>query len=471
MSTLRVVMDLSTSVAWHRPPVGIVRTEQKIASCLRREHGLALTFCRYDKASGVHVEMTEDEVDVVLSPAYHDGSTHLLPRNDTDRQAPDLRDIAPAKGPPSRRRFPKWLARQLVRRLPPALQPNARDVLKDTWDLGRRYKQFAIRWWRSERPKTVPDGGPQNLRATPFAFRDGDVYLSAGLDWDHNSLSRLCIEKRSTNVKAALFCYDIVPVLFPELSVVDGRQHFARYLVDLAHAADIVVTISMTSSRDFRALMSEIGAPVPDVRVATLGTDIGLPPQQAPGSLAELCGTDFVLCVGTIEARKNHALLYNLWNQWIAQSPDAVPVLVLVGMRGWGVADLLHRIQVNPAVHTKIRILDHVSDEELAWLYGSCAFTVYPSLYEGWGLPVSESLAAGKPCICSNVPAVLEAACGLARCIDPLDFPAWFDAVVDLHDHPVKREALAARIRSEYVVPTWDQHGAQVLAILKGLAA
>jgi glycosyltransferase involved in cell wall biosynthesis len=471
MSTLRVVMDLSTSIAWRRPPVGIVRTEQKIASCLRRQNGLALAFCRYDKASGVHVEMTQDEVDAVLNPAYYMGSRHLLPGNEADQQAPSDLDISVAKGRPGRRRLTKWLARQLVTRLPPALQPNARDVLRDTWDLARRYKQLAIRWWRRERIQTVPDGGSRHVRPTPFAFGDGDVYLSAGLDWDHNSLSRLCIEKRSTNLKSALFCYDIVPVLFPELTVFNGRQQFARYLVDLAHAADVVITISATSSSDFRELMSEIGGPMPDVRVVTLGTDIGPPPQQVPRNLVEFRDTDFVLCVGTIEARKNHALLYNIWNHWMAKSPDAVPVLVLVGMRGWGVADLLHRIEVNPAVRTRIRILDHVSDEELAWLYASCAFTVYPSLYEGWGLPVSESLAAGKPCICSNAPAILEAAGGLARCIDPLDFPAWFDAVVDLYNNPAKRSALAAHIRRGYTVPTWDQHGARVLAIVKDLVA
>src|SRR5262249_54027712 len=134
----------------------------------------------------------------------------------------------------------------------------------------------------------------------------------------------------------------------------------------------------------------------------------------------------FVLSVSTIEARKNHELLYHVWDRLVARHGDRVPPLVLAGMVGWGVPDLLTRIRLNPRLAGKGLILDHVDDHELLWLYEHSLFTLFPSFYEGWGLPVAESLTLGRPCIVSNAGAVLEASQRLVPALDPLDFGAWY---------------------------------------------
>ena len=108
----------------------------------------------------------------------------------------------------------------------------------------------------------------------------------------------------------------------------------------------------------------------------------------------------------------------------VAKHGDRTPLLVVVGMVGWGVGDLLARIARNPGVASRFLHLDMVADDGLAWLYEHALFTVYPSLVEGWGLPVVESLAFGTPCIASPVPAVVEASRGLVPTLDPLDLPA-----------------------------------------------
>jgi glycosyltransferase involved in cell wall biosynthesis len=464
MSGARVVMDLSTSVAWTRPPVGIVRTEQKIAGFLRRQSEFAHAFCRYDKQAGVHVPMSEAEVDAVLSPSY---SARTAVTSDAVGVIPGAHS-PPADSPSKSGRLHALLKRvafRMATRLPVDLQPEGHEVLRATRELAYRYWHLAKRSRRAGgTPVLLPPGQPMVTgNDAAFAFSPRDLYVSAGLDWDYNSLSRLYREKRLHGFRALLFCYDTVPIDYPQLTVFDGRQHFARYMVDLAHTADIVMSISETSRSDFIRFMHAVDGPDRDVRVAHLGTDIGAPPAEAPVEYAELLEEPFILCVGTIEARKNHELLYNVWDRWVTRVGDAAPKLVIVGMPGWGVNDLLHRIRVNPNVGGKIRILDHVSDESLAWLYRVCEFTVYPSLYEGWGLPVSESLAVGKPCICSNAPAVQEAAAGLATCIDPVDTLAWLDAIVALHGNPLERERQVARIRAEYRVPTWDEYGAVML--------
>ncbi|HMB08316.1 MAG TPA: glycosyltransferase, partial [Isosphaeraceae bacterium] len=128
--------------------------------------------------------------------------------------------------------------------------------------------------------------------------------------------------------------------------------------------------------------------------------------------------------------------------------------------------DLLTRIRTNPAVKDRIRIFDNLGDAELAWLYRNCLFTVFPSLYEGWGLPVVESLALGKPCICSTAPAVVEASQGMATALDPLDLPAWVAAVERLWLDPEARDLATRRLR-EFHAQTWREHGESLVAIAR----
>jgi glycosyltransferase involved in cell wall biosynthesis len=245
----------------------------------------------------------------------------------------------------------------------------------------------------------------------------------------------------------------------------DARQMFARYFVDVAHTADRVVAISQTSRHDFLSLLDEVGAPAPPVEVVLLGTDLNVAETSVRAPSADLEGKPFVLCVSTIEARKNHEVLYNAWDRLAAKYGDDVPQLVIVGMIGWGVGDLLARMRINPNVKTRITILDNLADGELTWLYRHSLFSVFPSLYEGWGLPVVESLALGKPCICSTAPAVTEAAQGLATALDPLDTPAWVAAIERMWKDVDARERDAARCKREFRAQTWQAHAQELLGV------
>ncbi|MDT8349839.1 glycosyltransferase, partial [Roseomonas mucosa] len=91
------------------------------------------------------------------------------------------------------------------------------------------------------------------------------------------------------------------------------------------------------------------------------------------------------------------------------------------GRVGWLVADLMQQLENAEWLGGKIRLVRDPSDEELLALYRGCRFTLFPSLFEGWGLPVSESLALGRPCIASNRTSLPEAGGALARYFDPDD--------------------------------------------------
>jgi glycosyltransferase involved in cell wall biosynthesis len=128
----------------------------------------------------------------------------------------------------------------------------------------------------------------------------------------------------------------------------------------------------------------------------------------------------YVLFVSTIEARKNHALLFRVWRRMLDEMPPAeVPTLVFAGRVGWLVEDLMKQLDNTGFLNRKISIVQDVTDADLTNLYRGCLFTLFPSLYEGWGLPVTESLALGKPCIAARNTSIPEAGGSLVRYFDP----------------------------------------------------
>ena len=129
----------------------------------------------------------------------------------------------------------------------------------------------------------------------------------------------------------------------------------------------------------------------------------------------------------------------------------------MVGRRGWRVDDLLDEMSKNPDVRDFIHHFENISDEELEWLYGNCLFTVFPSFYEGFGLPVLESLAHGKCCISSNTSSLPEAGQGLTQLLDPLDFAAWYTAIKALVFDEAMRRDNEARIRACFTTSSWKE--------------
>ena len=133
----------------------------------------------------------------------------------------------------------------------------------------------------------------------------------------------------------------------------------------------------------------------------------------------------FALTVGTFgKIRKNHVLLLDLWEELLA-NPDFDLDLVIVGMAGWRVDDVIQRLRAMPGFGTRIHWFERMSDVGVSWLYEHCHVFLFPSLYEGWGLPVVEALRHGRPVIASTRGAAPGAAFGMATLVDPDDRAAW----------------------------------------------
>lgn len=299
--------------------------------------------------------------------------------------------------------------------------------------------------------------------------RPGDVLLLAGENWSRFDFDMLHRLRRDHGVRIAAVLQDMIPVVRPQFFE-DARfvARFRTYADFLAADTDLVFAISDATRGDFLRFAPQADAD----RVARieLGADFGTAGEhRRPADLPDLAGRPFVLSVSTIQARKNFDLLYRLWQRFSAEGRTEHPHLVIVGRPGFGSTDLLHLMRNDPAIAGTVTLIHGASDAELAWLYANCLFTLYPSWYEGWGLPLSESLAHGKTFIASDTSSLPEAGQGLGVHVDPYDLVSWQGEVLRLTRDGEARAELEQRIQAERKLSTWSDCASQIAEALNRL--
>jgi glycosyltransferase involved in cell wall biosynthesis len=180
-----------------------------------------------------------------------------------------------------------------------------------------------------------------------------------------------------------------------------------------------------------------------------------------------LAAGSYLLHVGTVEPRKNLPLLIDAVQRVHRDLPGAAPSCVLVGRDGWRSDSLHQRLEQLGPDRPRVHWLKTVTDEELPALYRGARFTVVPSLAEGWGLPVQESLAMGVPCIATRAGGIPEVAGELVRYVEPGDLDQLARAIAEwwIDDAALvrAREAIALRMRSPPPLPDWSDAARQVV--------
>jgi len=219
--------------------------------------------------------------------------------------------------------------------------------------------------------------------------------------------------------------YDLIPHVCPQLFRQERIAEFRAWLGELAQLHPRVISISECTAQDLKAYLGTSAAGW-DIQVVPLAHELDgfkrnedLP--QSEAAAQRLPRGRFVLCVGTLENRKNGVALLRAWEQVIGELGDATPTLVFAGRYGWMIEEFVALLKSNPAFVGTVQVLESPSDRDLAWLYGHCLFTVFPSLYEGWGLPVGEAAWFGKYCIAANSSSLPEVCGELADYVNPND--------------------------------------------------
>ena len=237
--------------------------------------------------------------------------------------------------------------------------------------------------------------------AAPTSIDDATVLVFLGAPWINDALMTAARYAHAAGARIVSLLYDLTPVLDTGHTAAVNKL-FDRYLTLLIDTASRVPAISVSSRTDFERYASDHGAEVPPG--AATGLPCGLTPtgrdlQDAPWP------RPYALFVGTVESRKNHLLAFHAWQVLIDRhEAEAIPDLVIVGRLGWNAGEFLRGYVYSRGLDGKVSVLSSsVGDDELARMYAHAEFTVYPSNYEGWGLPVSESIAFGKvPVVADN---------------------------------------------------------------------
>jgi hypothetical protein len=373
------------------------------------------------------------------------------------------------------RRFRAPMRQQLAQLL---RQYASQDVAHALKDCGRSVETL----WRiisrrldggtaDGRPGLPPPLDPAQLPklSNPF-FTAGDVCLSMSATWMLPRYAELIARhKAATPIHVINLLYDLIPILRPQWLSPEYTRQFAIWARQQMANADLILAISQFQKTEIETYLRRSNLPARTVRTIRLG-DNPLSAGRATARPSYVPAQPFVLCVSTIDARKNHACLYHVWRRLAETHGIACPQLLLVGMtHGSGVA-LLRQIRHDPRVNELILHLPEVGDRDLAWYYGNCLFTVYPSLYEGWGLPVGESLAAGRYCIASNAAPSAEAGRSWIDYFDPVDFDACFDLVDRAITRPDYVRQREEKLQAGYKAQTWRDSAKQVSLIVDELS-
>lgn len=265
--------------------------------------------------------------------------------------------------------------------------------------------------------------------------------------------------------KVALF-HDAIALRFPELTPAKTVARFPAYLVELLDF-DGVAAVSEDSRAALVDYWSWLGAsPCPPVRAIPLGVD---PRAPAPTAGTAPPAAPIVLCVGSIEGRKNHLALLEACEQvWAAGGRFSLHLIGLA--QPATAAAALARIRALQEAGRPLRYDGPVGEAALAEAYAGCTLTVYPSQVEGFGLPVIESLTHGKPCICSARGALGESSRG-GGCValDAVDAPALAAAITRLLASPADVSALASAARNRKF-RTWRDYADELAAWMAELS-
>lgn len=296
------------------------------------------------------------------------------------------------------------------------------------------------------------------------AVTPGVVIVLAGL-WDNKGYID-GLRKLSKTHHLLHIVYDMIPVVQHGYVINFLHRVFKKYTYAVLPFCKGVLAISESTANDVTRALQAKKLKVPEVRVFHLGDDITRAARaKKPKGLKKV--DNFILSVGTVEARKNHKLLYYAQKQLLHAKKPITPIVV-VGRMGWLSSDFQHMAENDAQTRDNLILLEMVTDSELKWLYENCLFTIFPSFYEGWGLPITESLGYGKVTLTSNTSSMPEAGGILADYFSPFSADQLADLITKYTDNRT-RLARERIIQKEYKPLSWEDSAAQFEEIVRQL--
>ena len=315
-----------------------------------------------------------------------------------------------------------------------------------------------------------------------YAFARGAVLLNLGTSWWlQNYFLNVRLAKALYGIKYVPFVHDFIPVMAPEHCVAELRQDFISWAIGAFDHADFFLVNSKATLADLNTVCKKLGYKPRDAAVVTLDADFRKTlPADAWDEVGEpvdflnslgLEKGNYVLFVSTIESRKNHIAAFSVWLKLIKKRGIRnVPKLVCVGNKGWLNDAAYAKLNASDLLLEHVLMLSKISDAALAVLYENCVCTLYPSSYEGWGLPVTEALCYGRVPIVSNVSSLPEAGGPFAEYFDVESEKDLLDAVERVVYDEKYRTRREQKIQAEFRPRPWASISSQIVGQLRDWA-
>ena len=306
--------------------------------------------------------------------------------------------------------------------------------------------------------ETAPDRFRMRLVGGAFRHLGGlrcggenRLYLNIGHTGLDSSGFRPWVAK--SHVRPIYLVHDLIPITHPEFCRPgEAERHRDRMRTVLTTGAGVIGNSQATIDELSRFADAE-GLPKPPMLALWLGVDPL--PRPAPAPPPER--PTFVV-LGTIEGRKNHLMLLGIWSRLVERLGSQAPRLLIIGQRGWEADRVFETLDTNDRLRGHVVELNHCPDEELAHHLGSARALLFPSLVEGFGLPLVEALGTGTPVIASDLPVFREIGRDIPTYVAPLDAAAWEASIVDYGG--TESEARSAQLRrmKGFRAPSWNEH-------------
>jgi glycosyltransferase involved in cell wall biosynthesis len=286
---------------------------------------------------------------------------------------------------------------------------------------------------------------------------------------------QVLVLKRRFGTKFAMVIHDLIPIYARHTCDQGTIKVFEAFLRRALRHTDHFLCVSEHTAKDLARYARSLGLPEPPRSVTRNGSSFAelLPTatagQASRGAYAEFL-EPFVLFVSTIEGRKNHDLMFGIWRDMASRGID-VPNLICIGRLGWKSENFITQLIETNYLNGKIMMMPDVADRVLLELYNRCLFTVFPSHYEGWGLPVGEALAQGKICVCSDRASLSEVAGEFGVYIDIDDPQACCRMIESLITDEALRHKLEKKISEGYNPILWESVAQRVLDGCAGAVA
>jgi glycosyltransferase involved in cell wall biosynthesis len=290
---------------------------------------------------------------------------------------------------------------------------------------------------------------------TARAWRAPDCAGSVLLNVGHSGPEHLRYADwhRRKGLRPVFMVHDVIPVTHPEYCRAREQERHTRRLDNMLGTAVAVMTNSQATLRALCEYAATRGLRMPPATWAPLA-----PTTFSAGSEMRPLAEPYFVMLSTIEPRKNHSMILQVWRRLVEQHGMRAPRLVIIGQRGWECENTIDLLERCDSLRGFVVEKPVCCDAELATYLRHAQALLFPSFVEGYGLPLVEALSLGVPAIASDLPVFREIADDVPEYLDPLDAIGWLRCIESFCQHDsILRTSQILRM-SKFVAPTWSRH-------------